>query len=324
MWWPWVTKTSSRSRIPGQAIAQPRRAEPLDDPGPGPPAAIASVLERQGPARPRVESPSSSGSARRCRGSGDEDDLDLADHLAGSSKNGRARSSGVRGELAQLDHVAEQDHTVGAGELLEQDPRASRVAQHVLVARDAEVEVGDDRPLHRPFLPVVVPPLSPYSRQRTNADLARRPASAGSTPRCIASVTSSWPANGIELCYQEIGDPDGEPLLLVMGLGDADDRLGRRASARCSPTRGFRVVRFDNRDIGRSTHLDDAPVPEPRRDAARRRRADAPYTLRRHGRRRRRAARRPRLGRRARGRRLDGRDDRPDARDPAPGARALA
>ena len=61
------------------------------------------------------------------------------------------------------------------------------------------------------------------------------------------------PANGIELAYQEIGDADGEPLLLVMGLGDADARLGRGASARLLAERGFRVIRFDNRDIGRST-----------------------------------------------------------------------
>ncbi len=26
------------------------------------------------------------------------------------------------------------------------------------------------------------------------------------------------PANGIELCYQEIGDGEGEPLVLIMGL----------------------------------------------------------------------------------------------------------
>ena len=27
------------------------------------------------------------------------------------------------------------------------------------------------------------------------------------------------PVNGIELAYQELGDPDGEPMVLVMGLG---------------------------------------------------------------------------------------------------------
>jgi pimeloyl-ACP methyl ester carboxylesterase len=68
------------------------------------------------------------------------------------------------------------------------------------------------------------------------------------------------PANGIELCYQEMGDPDGEPLLLVMGLATQmiawdEEFCGMLAE------RGFRVVRFDNRDIGRSTRIRDGRVP---------------------------------------------------------------
>ena len=59
---------------------------------------------------------------------------------------------------------------------------------------------------------------------------------------------------GIELCYQTYGDPDGEPLLLVMGLGGPmtwwDPELCT-ALARA----GFYVVRYDNRDVGRSTVL---------------------------------------------------------------------
>jgi pimeloyl-ACP methyl ester carboxylesterase len=68
------------------------------------------------------------------------------------------------------------------------------------------------------------------------------------------------PVNGIELCYQEMGDPEGEPLLLIMGLATqmiawSDDFCAMLAE------RGFRVVRFDNRDIGRSTKLRSAGVP---------------------------------------------------------------
>jgi pimeloyl-ACP methyl ester carboxylesterase len=86
------------------------------------------------------------------------------------------------------------------------------------------------------------------------------------------------PANGLELCYQEMGDPDGEPLLLVMGLATQllgwDERL-------CSllAERGFRVVRFDNRDIGRSTKLDRAGAPS-LLDTMTGRRASAAYLLR--------------------------------------------
>jgi pimeloyl-ACP methyl ester carboxylesterase len=49
-------------------------------------------------------------------------------------------------------------------------------------------------------------------------------------------------------------------MLLIMGLGVQmlgwDERFCRRLSER-----GFRVVRFDNRDVGHSTHLHDAPTP---------------------------------------------------------------
>ncbi|CAB4728322.1 unannotated protein [freshwater metagenome] len=59
---------------------------------------------------------------------------------------------------------------------------------------------------------------------------------------------------GVELCYQTFGDPDGDPLLLVMGLGgpmtwwdhDLCVLLARR---------GFYVVRYDNRDTGRSSRI---------------------------------------------------------------------
>ncbi len=86
------------------------------------------------------------------------------------------------------------------------------------------------------------------------------------------------PANGIELAYQELGDPDGQPLLLVMGLATQmiawDEEF-------CSllADRGFRVVRFDNRDVGRSTKIDAAGVPR-RFDMMVGRRTTAPYLMR--------------------------------------------
>jgi pimeloyl-ACP methyl ester carboxylesterase len=85
------------------------------------------------------------------------------------------------------------------------------------------------------------------------------------------------PANGIELCYQEMGDADGEPLLLVMGL--ATQMLAwDEGFCDLLAERGFRVVRFDNRDIGRSTRLDSAGVPR-RLDMIAGRRSSAPYLL---------------------------------------------
>ncbi|MFP5388806.1 MAG: alpha/beta fold hydrolase [Thermoleophilia bacterium] len=85
------------------------------------------------------------------------------------------------------------------------------------------------------------------------------------------------PSNGIEIAYQEVGDPDGEPLILVMGLATQmiawdEDFCSMLAE------RGFRVIRFDNRDIGHSTKLDGAYVPG-RLDLLLRRRETAAYLL---------------------------------------------
>jgi pimeloyl-ACP methyl ester carboxylesterase len=58
----------------------------------------------------------------------------------------------------------------------------------------------------------------------------------------------------VELCYDAFGDPEHPPMLLVMGLGF---QLVHWPEGLCRQlaVEGFRVVRFDNRDAGRSTHL---------------------------------------------------------------------
>lgn len=63
---------------------------------------------------------------------------------------------------------------------------------------------------------------------------------------------------GITLACEQCGAEDGEPVLLVAGLGMqlhswADDFIELLVQ------RGYRVIRFDNRDVGRSTHLDFPP-----------------------------------------------------------------
>jgi pimeloyl-ACP methyl ester carboxylesterase len=69
------------------------------------------------------------------------------------------------------------------------------------------------------------------------------------------------PVNGIELAYQELGEPDGEPIVLVMGLAT---QMIHWDLGFCEllADEGFRVVRFDNRDIGHSTYIDRG-VPSP-------------------------------------------------------------
>lgn len=69
-------------------------------------------------------------------------------------------------------------------------------------------------------------------------------------------------SNGIDLYYEDAGDPAAPVILLVMGLATQliawPDELVERLVAS-----GFRVVRFDNRDVGLSTHLHGAPAINP-------------------------------------------------------------
>jgi pimeloyl-ACP methyl ester carboxylesterase len=80
----------------------------------------------------------------------------------------------------------------------------------------------------------------------------------------------------IELCYETFGDPADPAMLLVMGLGT--QMIGWHEDF-CTMLagRGFHVIRYDNRDIGRSTHVRARP-PTPRQVVTRDRRAAA-YTL---------------------------------------------
>src|SRR3954447_23841969 len=65
--------------------------------------------------------------------------------------------------------------------------------------------------------------------------------------------------NGITIEYEEHGEPGGEPLLLVMGLG-AQLIAWPLGFVDLLVAKGFRVIRFDNRDIGLSSKI-DAPAP---------------------------------------------------------------
>jgi pimeloyl-ACP methyl ester carboxylesterase len=60
----------------------------------------------------------------------------------------------------------------------------------------------------------------------------------------------------IDIAYERFGDRDAPPVLLVMGL--ATQMLGWPEEF-CSAlvARGLHIIRFDNRDVGLSTHLHD-------------------------------------------------------------------
>ncbi len=84
--------------------------------------------------------------------------------------------------------------------------------------------------------------------------------------------------DGLEICYQTFGDPESEPMLLVMGLGGPMTWWDPEFCSGLAD-RGFHVIRYDNRDTGRSSratgrirrsHLARAFVGRP---------ATPPYTL---------------------------------------------
>ena len=68
-------------------------------------------------------------------------------------------------------------------------------------------------------------------------------------------------ANGIDLAYESFGDDDAEAILLISGLGT---QMIRWTIPFCLDlaARGYRVIRFDNRDAGCSTHFADRPIPD--------------------------------------------------------------
>jgi pimeloyl-ACP methyl ester carboxylesterase len=79
----------------------------------------------------------------------------------------------------------------------------------------------------------------------------------------------------LSIAYEVEGSPQGEPLLLIMGLGLPMD-FWPESFRGLLVRRGFRVARFDNRDVGRSTHLTGLGAPSALSLLTRRRPA---YTL---------------------------------------------
>jgi len=89
------------------------------------------------------------------------------------------------------------------------------------------------------------------------------------------------PANPIAIEYETLGDPSASPVLLIMGLGGQLIHWDE-AFCRLLAELGRYVIRFDNRDVGLSTKLDELHVPDTRQAVRARlegRSLPAPYTL---------------------------------------------
>jgi pimeloyl-ACP methyl ester carboxylesterase len=78
----------------------------------------------------------------------------------------------------------------------------------------------------------------------------------------VSVIVDKATHDGVDIAYERCGSAGGEPMLLVMGLGMqmifwADEFCAALAQ------RGFDVVRFDNRDVGLSSHFHEAGAPSP-------------------------------------------------------------
>lgn len=78
--------------------------------------------------------------------------------------------------------------------------------------------------------------------------------------RMTIEIASGVGPSRIDIAYERLGDPSAPPVLLIMGLGAqlirwpdglVDALLGQ----------GLQIIRFDNRDVGQSTHMTNAPAP---------------------------------------------------------------
>ncbi|MQT15604.1 alpha/beta hydrolase [Rhizobiales bacterium Sp-1] len=88
-------------------------------------------------------------------------------------------------------------------------------------------------------------------------------------------------ANGIEIAWDAFGEAGDEAVLLIAGLGTQMIRWSR-SFCEALAARGYRVVRFDNRDSGGSTHLAACAAPDFGALVSALvagRRPDVPYTL---------------------------------------------
>jgi pimeloyl-ACP methyl ester carboxylesterase len=67
--------------------------------------------------------------------------------------------------------------------------------------------------------------------------------------------------NGIDIAYRIAGSQNAETVLLIPGVGaQLDDRTD--PLTRALVERGYRVVTYDSRDSGASTHMDRAGRPD--------------------------------------------------------------
>lgn len=82
-----------------------------------------------------------------------------------------------------------------------------------------------------------------------------------SFPFFVVGQSSRIDANGITIAYEAFGDPQDDAIILIQGSGASLLHYPAELCQKLSE-KGFYVIRFDNRDIGLSTHLDSLGMPD--------------------------------------------------------------
>lgn len=77
----------------------------------------------------------------------------------------------------------------------------------------------------------------------------------------VLNIMNYARSNGIDLAFESLGDSGSEAILLISGLGTQMIRWSDRFCGELVAL-GYRVIRFDNRDVGYSTHFSNHAPPE--------------------------------------------------------------
>jgi pimeloyl-ACP methyl ester carboxylesterase len=78
---------------------------------------------------------------------------------------------------------------------------------------------------------------------------------------CVFGQADQVAANGITIAYESIGKAADQPIILIQGTGEPLTTWPKELCKQLADE-GYRVIRFDNRDTGLSTHLDSLGQPD--------------------------------------------------------------
>src|SRR5262245_39585173 len=83
----------------------------------------------------------------------------------------------------------------------------------------------------------------------------------GFDPSILDEKVTNVGPSVIDICYHRLGDRSAPVVLLIMG-GGAQSIAWPDSFCHALVDHGLQVVRFDNRDVGLSTHITNAPPPD--------------------------------------------------------------